>query len=162
MAIILGIDPGTQVTGFGIVKGEKHTQYIASGCIRTKTNTIPSRLQEIYQGVSEIIGHYQPDTLAIEQIFVAHNVSATLKLGQARGVVILACVQQNLAVYEYTPNRIKQTVVGVGHAQKKQVQYMVKKLLNLSGIPPSDAADALAVALCHIHSSTLKVTRPFS
>jgi crossover junction endodeoxyribonuclease RuvC len=152
MTRVLGIDPGTRLTGFGIIQGEKQGQYIVSGCIRTKTDTMPLRLQEIYQGVSEIITQYQPDVLAIEQIFVSRNANSALKLGQARGVAIVACVQQGLTVYEYMPNRIKQAIVGVGHAQKSQVQYMVKTLLKLPKLPPPDAADALAVALCHLHT----------
>lgn len=157
MAItILGVDPGSRLTGFGIIQaGEigQRDHYVASGCIRTKTETLPSRLQEIYQGITEIVARYQPTVLAIEQVFVARNATSALKLGQARGVIMVACVQRGLAVFEYAPNRIKQAVVGAGHASKAQVQYMIRVLLGLSETPPPDAADALAIALCHAHSS---------
>lgn len=149
---ILGIDPGSRVTGFGIIEVQaRQLIYIGSGCIRVKAEAMPLRLQEIYQNVTQIIEQYQPIVLAIEQVFVYKNVASALKLGQARGVVIVAAVQQNLSVYEYAPNLIKQAVVGKGHAEKTQVQYMVKLLLNLPASPPSDAADALAAALCHAH-----------
>lgn len=152
---ILGIDPGSRLTGFGVIEVDavnKPPVYVVSGCIRAKSDSLPGRLDEIYTGVNEIIHQYRPTVCAIEQVFVHKNVATALKLGQARGVAIVACVQQGLEVYEYAPNQIKKAVVGQGHANKMQVQYMVKTLLSLPGVPQEDAADALAVALCHIHS----------
>ena len=149
---ILGIDPGSRLTGFGII--EVHRQqsvYISSGCIRMQSESIPLRLQEIYTGISQIIEQYQPNESAIEQVFMYRNAASALKLGQARGVAIVACVQHNLPVHEYAPTQIKQAVVGTGRADKIQVQQMVKMLLSLSNIPLVDAADALAIALCHAH-----------
>jgi len=149
---ILGIDPGSRLTGFGVI--EVHRQqviYITSGCIRTQSKSLPSRLQEIYAGISQIIEQAQPTISAVEQVFMYRNADSALKLGQARGAAIVACVQHGLSVHEYAPTQIKQAVVGKGHADKIQVQHMVKVLLSLSNIPQVDAADALAVALCHAH-----------
>ena len=154
---ILGIDPGSRITGFGII--ERHRQqsvYVTSGCIRTESKLMPQRLQEIYTGLTQIIEQYQPTISAIEQVFVHRNVASALKLGQARGVAILACVQHNLTVHEYAPTQIKQAVVGNGHADKIQVQQMVKILLSLSNTPQVDAADGLAAALCHAHHSSFQ------
>jgi crossover junction endodeoxyribonuclease RuvC len=149
---ILGIDPGSRVMGFGVIEVQaRQLIYVSSGCIRVEAEAMPARLYEIFQNVTQIIQQYQPLVLAIEQVFVYRNVASALKLGQARGVAMVAAVQQNLEVYEYAPNLIKQAVVGKGHAEKAQVQYMVKLLLNLPAVPPSDAADALAAALCHAH-----------
>jgi crossover junction endodeoxyribonuclease RuvC len=149
---ILGIDPGSRLTGFGVI--EVHRQqaiYITSGCIRTHSKSLPLRLQEIYAGISQIIEQSQPTLSAIEQVFMYRNADSALKLAQARGAAIVACVQYGLPVHEYAPTQIKQAVVGKGHADKIQVQHMVKVLLSLSNIPQVDAADALAVALCHAH-----------
>ena len=153
MAIILGIDPGSRLTGYGVVRqtGQKF-EYIASGCIRLTLNDIPDRLKQIFDGVSEIIQQTQPDVFAIEQVFMARNPDSALKLGQARGAAIAAAVTQGLSVSEYTARQIKQAVVGTGSADKTQVQHMVVKLLNLSAAPQADAADALAAALCHAHA----------
>jgi len=149
---ILGIDPGSRLTGFGVIEfHQRQAVYVTSGCIRMQSDSLPSRLQEIYTGINQIIEQYQPTVSAIEQVFVHRNVASALKLGQARGAAIVACVQHGLAVHEYAPNQIKQAVVGNGHADKIQVQHMVKMLLSLSNTPQADAADALAVALCHAH-----------
>ncbi|HHB92782.1 MAG TPA: crossover junction endodeoxyribonuclease RuvC [Thioploca sp.] len=148
---ILGIDPGSRLTGFGIIEIDKcNSKYITSGCIRIKSYSIPLRLKEIYTNLTQIIEQYQPNISAIEQVFMHRNAASALKLGQARGAAIVACVQNNLPVYEYAPTQIKQAVVGKGHADKIQVQHMVKVLLALPQIPQADAADALAVALCHL------------
>lgn len=152
---ILGIDPGSRITGFGIIERQRQKSvYVTSGCIRTQSKLMPQRLQEIYTGLTQIIEQYQPTISAIEQVFVHRNVASALKLGQARGVAILACVQHNLTVHEYAPTQIKQAVVGNGHAEKIQVQQMVKILLSLSKMPQVDAADGLAAALCHAHHSS--------
>jgi len=147
---ILGIDPGSRLTGFGIIDiSKRSSKYVASGCIRIQSDSMPLRLQEIYVGLNQIIEQYKPNTSAIEQVFMHRNPASALKLGQARGAAIVACVQNNLPVYEYAPTQIKQAVVGKGHADKIQVQHMVKVLLSLLKTPQADAADALAVALCH-------------
>lgn len=153
MAIILGIDPGSRITGYGLIKQlGGQCSYIGSGCIRVKGDVLADRLQQIFTGVSEIIRQYQPDEFAIEQVFMAQNPDSALKLGQARGAAIVAATNVGLPVAEYSARQIKQSVVGKGSAEKKQVQHMVSYLLNLSASPQADAADALAVALCHSHT----------
>ena len=116
-----------------------------------QSKPMPSRLHEIYTGINQIIVQYQPNVSVIEQVFMYRNAASALKLGQARGVAIVACVQHGLPVHEYAPTQIKQAVVGTGRADKVQVQHMVKVLLSLPASPPADAADALATALCHAH-----------
>ncbi|CAK9884818.1 MAG: Crossover junction endodeoxyribonuclease RuvC [Candidatus Erwinia impunctatus] len=154
MAIILGIDPGSRVTGYGVIRqvGNKLT-YLGSGCIRTQVTDLPPRLKMIYAGVSEIITQFQPDFFAIEQVFMAKNADSALKLGQARGAAIVAAVNHDIPVFEYAARQVKQSVVGIGSAEKSQVQHMVKTLLNLLANPQSDAADALAIAITHCHFS---------
>jgi len=149
---ILGIDPGLRATGFGILEksGSKLT-YITSGCIKTATGELPPRLKTILDGLAEVIGANAPMQVAIEKVFVNVNPQSTLLLGQARGAAICAAVIHNLPVSEYTALQVKQAVVGNGHAKKEQVQEMVKRLLRLAGDPSSDAADALACAICHAH-----------
>lgn len=153
MIRILGIDPGSQVTGYGVIEvsGTRAT-YVASGCVRTGNGNLPDRLKVIFQGIGEIVSIYQPHEMAVEQVFVHKNVDSALKLGQARGAAICACVMQELPVAEYTPREIKQAIVGTGNAAKEQVQHMVRMLLKLADLPQADAADALAVALCHSHT----------
>ncbi|MBC7415251.1 MAG: crossover junction endodeoxyribonuclease RuvC [Herminiimonas sp.] len=151
---ILGIDPGLRTTGFGIIdkQGNKLT-YIASGTIKTPDADLPLRLKTIFSGIVEIILTYTPDCSAIEKVFVNVNPQSTLLLGQARGAAICALVTADLSVAEYTALQIKQAVVGQGKADKSQVQDMVQRLLQLSGMPGTDAADALGVAICHAHSA---------
>ncbi|QTF08148.1 crossover junction endodeoxyribonuclease RuvC [Brenneria izadpanahii] len=154
MTIILGIDPGSRVTGYGLVRQQgRQISYLGSGCIRTVVDDLPTRLKLIYAGVSEIITQFRPDCFAIEQVFMAKNPDSALKLGQARGAAIVAAVNQDLPVFEYAARLVKQTVVGTGAADKKQVQHMVRSLLKLSASPQADAADALAIAITHCHSS---------
>ncbi|MGL9759706.1 MAG: crossover junction endodeoxyribonuclease RuvC [Symbiopectobacterium sp.] len=154
MTLILGIDPGSRATGYGIIRQQKcQLSYVSSGCIRTGVDDLPARLKLIYVGVSEIITQFQPDFLAIEQVFMAKNADSALKLGQARGVAIVAGVNQGLPIFEYAARQVKQTVVGTGAAEKSQVQHMVRTLLQLSANPPTDAADALAIAITHCHLS---------
>jgi crossover junction endodeoxyribonuclease RuvC len=149
---ILGIDPGSRITGFGVIEMHRHKAvYVTSGCIRTKSKDFSLRLHEIYTGINQIIQEYQPTVSSIEQVFVHRNPASAIKLAQARGVAIVACVQQGLLVNEYAPTQIKQAIVGKGHAEKIQIQHMVKVLLSLPGSPQEDAADALAIALCHAH-----------
>jgi crossover junction endodeoxyribonuclease RuvC len=149
---ILGIDPGLQVTGFGILdKVGQQLSYVASGCIKTPDGELPERLKEILESLGTVITQHQPQQVAVEKVFVNVNPQSTLMLGQARGAAICAAVLANLPVAEYTALQVKQAVVGNGHASKEQVQQMVQRLLKLSGPPGPDAADALACAICHAH-----------
>lgn len=153
MAIILGIDPGSRITGYGVLRKKGNNfEYMGSGCIRVQGDELASRLHQIYNGVSEIITQFQPTEFAIEQVFMAKNPDSALKLGQARGAAIVAATNAALPVSEYSARQIKQAVVGKGGAEKTQVQHMVTYLLKLAATPQSDAADALAVALCHSHT----------
>lgn len=156
---ILGIDPGLRITGFGVIdKIENKIIYITSGVIKTasgKTENreeLPARLKIILDGIFEVIDKYKPAQVAVEKVFVNLNPQSTLLLGQARGAAISAAVIRDLTVAEYTALQVKQSVVGNGHAQKEQVQEMVKRLLQLSAIPSPDSADALACAICHAHA----------
>ena len=156
MRCILGIDPGSRVTGYGVIESDGiRSRHIASGCIRAQGDDFPARLGVIFEGLSEVIALHGPVEAAIEAVFLAHNVASALKLGQARGAAICAAVTRGLPVREYTPRVVKQAIVGTGGADKTQVQHMVKLMLNLVGqelIP--DQADALAVALSHAHSDS--------
>lgn len=152
MTVILGIDPGSRITGFGVVKFENgKPSYLTSGCIRTKGEALSERLTEIFEGIKSIVDNHNPAEVAIEQVFLSHNVSSALKLGQARGAAMVAASQYHIPVAEYSARQIKQAVVGYGAAAKDQVQMMVKEVLALSANPQQDAADALAVAICHGH-----------
>ena len=154
MAIILGIDPGSRITGYGVIQCNGRSQiYLGSGCIRTASEDFPYRLKQIFDGVSEIIRQYQPDLFAIERVFMAKNPDSALKLGQARGAAIVAATNANLPVAEYSATQIKSAVVGTGRAEKLQVQHMVQQILKLPAAPQADAADALGVAICHFHTS---------
>ncbi len=156
MKRILGIDPGSRITGFGVIEvAAPRLRYIASGCIRTAGEDFPGRLRVIYEGVCEVIATYHPHEAVVENVFMQRNAAAALKLGQARGAAICALVNHALAVHEYSPTQIKQAVVGRGHADKGQVQHMVQALLDLPAVPQADAADALAAALCHGHQNQL-------
>ncbi|WP_413458766.1 crossover junction endodeoxyribonuclease RuvC [Herbaspirillum huttiense] len=149
---ILGIDPGLRTTGFGVIHKQGNTlSYIASGTIKTPDGDLPSRLKVILASVGEVVKSYAPDCAAIEKVFVNVNPQSTLLLGQARGAAICALVAADLAVAEYTALQVKQAVAGHGRAQKAQVQEMVARLLKLPGLPGTDAADALGVAICHAH-----------
>jgi len=153
MTIILGIDPGSRRTGFGVIRqtGSK-AEYVSSGVIRIPETALPERLKVIFDAIGEIIAMHKPEEMAIENVFMAKSAGSALKLGQARGAAIVAAVNCNLPVFEYEARKVKQSVVGTGAATKIQVQHMVKTLLNLPGDPQEDAADALAVALCHAHT----------
>ena len=153
MSRVLGIDPGSRITGYGVidVAGDS-LRYVASGRIATSGSKFARRLAEIYSGVSEVIATHIPDEVAVEEVFFARNAQSALKLGQARGVAIAAAVAAELEVHEYAARSIKQSVVGSGRASKAQVQYMVRMLLGLDAEPQSDAADALAVAICHVNT----------
>lgn len=150
---ILGVDPGLRITGFGVIEKTGNTlSYLASGCIKTDAKaSLPQRLGTIHAGLGELIAQYQPDQAAVEIVFVNVNPQSTLLLGQARGAAITALVASGLEVAEYTALQVKQAVVGNGHADKTQVQHMVRRLLSLAGDPSPDAADALACAIAHAH-----------
>lgn len=149
--ITLGIDPGTARLGYGLIRGGLEPKLIDAGLIETwPDEPMPTRLVTLYEGVQELLDEFKPDVLAIEQLFFARNVTTAISVGQARGVVILAAAQANVPVSEYTPSEIKQAVTGYGKADKPQMQEMVRMILNLKSVPsPDDAADALAVAICH-------------
>ena len=151
---VLGIDPGSQTTGWGIVEsnGRKYS-LVEFGAIRASSSlSFPARLLRMCTGIEEIIEKHQPDACALEDAFLASNVKVSMKLGQVRGVVLLVAERAALDIHEYSPRLVKQTVVGYGNAEKHQVQEMVRLLLSLRSVPsPHDAADALAVAICHFH-----------
>jgi len=153
---ILGIDPGLRVTGFGIIERTgNRLSYITSGCVRSGQGDLTLRLKAILEGLGEVIAANRPHEVAIEKVFVNVNPQSTLALGQARGTAICAAVIAGLPVAEYTALQVKQSVVGKGHAEKEQVQHMVRRLLALPGNPSPDAADALACAICHAHGGEL-------
>lgn len=153
MPRILGIDPGSRITGFGIIEQlDGRLTYVESGCIRAGDGDFAGRLKTIYDGLRDIVTIYAPEQVAIEQVFMHRNPDSALKLGQARGAAICAVMSMGLELSEYTPAEIKQATVGKGNAAKEQVQHMVQALLKLPGMPQADAADALAVALCHTHT----------
>ena len=152
MSRILGIDPGSRLTGYGVLEiTPRGIRYLASGCIRIKAEDFPTRLKQIFDGVTEIIHLYQPTQMAIEQVFMHKNADSALKLGQARGAAICATLNQDLPVFEYAARQVKQALVGKGNAEKQQVQHMVKILLAIQGDMQIDASDALAIGLCHHH-----------
>jgi len=153
MTRILGIDPGSRITGYGVIDCEGTcNRYVDSGCIRVPDGPLAGRLKVIFESVRELVCAHRPEELAVEQVFVNRNVDSALKLGQARGAAICAAVVEGLAVSEYSAREVKLAVVGRGGADKAQVQHMVKALLELAATPQADAADALAVALCHVHT----------
>ena len=153
---ILGIDPGSQVTGFGIVDADlHHSILVTSGCIRVADQPFSDRLRDIFKAVQELTHTYAPDEIAIERVFMARNPDSALKLGHARAAAMCATFSQATPIYEYAPRDIKKSVVGTGSATKMQVQHMVKVLLTVTGDVQSDAADALAAALCHANRRQL-------
>ena len=154
--IILGIDPGYAIMGWGVVERTgNHFRAIDYGSLTTdKDMEMPDRLESLYDGLRDIIEEYRPEEASIEKLFFNTNTTTAINVGQARGVAILACIKGGLVVSEYTPLEIKQALVGYGRADKKQVQFMVKTMLNLQQVPkPDDTADALAAAICHGHST---------
>lgn len=153
MSVILGIDPGSRLCGYGLInaRGSK-LEYLASGVIKMGTSPFPERLHTIFTDISDIITEFAPGEAAIEEVFMGKNASSALKLGQARGAAIVACTRFELPVAEYSARRVKQALVGKGQAEKSQVQQMVKSILGLSRVPAEDAADALAIAICHANT----------
>lgn len=153
MLRILGIDPGSRITGYGIIETDgRNSCRVTSGCIKTPDGELPQRLAVIFDAISNIVTEFQPQSTAIENVFMAKNAASALKLGQARGAAICAMATRGLDVAEYSPRGIKQAVVGNGGADKDQVQHMVKLLLNYKQLMKADESDALAVALCHAHT----------
>jgi len=156
--IILGIDPGLAIVGFGVLEKDKNkVSVIDYGVITTpKEDTLPIRLEKIYKGMCELIDHYKPDQVAVEELFFNTNITTGIAVAEARGVILLACINKGCKLYEYTPLQIKQALTGNGRADKHQVQFMVKAILKLNAIPkPDDAADGLAAALCHSQTNQL-------
>lgn len=158
--LVIGIDPGTAITGYGLVRetGDGSLSVVDFGVIKTSTNIdMPDRLLKLHQGLSEILVLHRPDSGAVEKLFFQRNVRTAISVGQGRGVALLALAGVGMPVAEYTPLEIKQAVAGYGGADKNQVQQMVRALLDLEDVPkPDDAADALAVAICHLHSYRMK------
>lgn len=156
---MLGIDPGTATTGYGVIREiQTGIEVLDYGVISTPPKiAMELRLMDIYQDLVKIIKLHRPKSCAVEKLFFRRNVTTAISVGQARGVILLACAQHHLEVAEYTPNEIKQAVAGYGGADKRQVQLMVQSILSLSALPkPDDAADALAIAICHLHSNQYK------
>jgi crossover junction endodeoxyribonuclease RuvC len=155
---VLGIDPGSRITGYGFVEQQSsRLLHQDNGAIFTdKAADFTDRLRIIFEGISRVIAEYRPDAVAVEDVYVSENVRAALKLGQARGAAIAAAVHAGLPVAEYTASQVKQAVVGQGRASKDQVQKMIKALLGLPEVAQADASDALAVAVCHINSHSLR------
>ncbi len=154
---IFGIDPGSDRTGYGCIEttGGRHHLVICGSLSAPARSTFPEKLRHVHAGLATLLARHRPDCVAVENIFHARNVRSALKLGHARGVVLLAAAQAGLPIAEYAPTEIKLAVVGFGRAEKHQVQQMIKLLLGLDAVPsPHDAADALAVAICHVHSAT--------
>jgi len=151
MERVLGIDPGSRVTGYGVVESDRgQLRFICCGVIKTTPgSSFSHRLGEIFDGINEVIQLHTPHVSAVEDVFMARNAMSALKLGQARGAAVVAAMQNGLQVYDYSPRKVKQAVAGYGQAEKVQVQNMVKTILGLVGSPSPDAADALAVAICH-------------
>lgn len=157
---ILGVDPGLQITGYGVIESDGRTsRYIHSGNISAKKHNssmeMPQRLGLIFRKLSEVITQFQPDEVAVEEVFISRNASSALKLGHARGAAISAAVHSHIPVSEYSARSVKQAVVGNGAANKEQIQHMVLRLLALRGVLQADEADALAVSLCHAHTALL-------
>jgi crossover junction endodeoxyribonuclease RuvC len=150
---VLGIDPGSRITGYGVVERQgSRLCYVASGCIRTGRGEMYQRLAAIHAGITTLLDEYQPQEIAVEQVFVARNPASALTLGQARGIALAVAVARQLPITDYASRRVKQAVTGAGGATKAQIQHMVMRLLGLSAAPATDAADALAIAICHINT----------
>ena len=158
MERILGIDPGSRVTGYGVIeKDGAKLRFVACGVVKTDIKAgFSHRLHEIFLGINEVIQVHAPVVAAVEDVFSSVSPRSALKLGQARGAAVVAAMDNGLNVFDYTPRSVKQGVAGHGQASKEQVQYMVRILLNLKGVPGSDAADALAVAICHANQLNIK------
>jgi crossover junction endodeoxyribonuclease RuvC len=157
--LVLGVDPGTAITGYGIVRVDDSVTAVAYGAIRTPAGQpLPHRLQQIHRELSLVINQYRPTEAAVEELFFAKNARTALAVGHARGVILFALAEAGLTAHEYTPLQVKQAITGYGRATKEQIQQMVRLLLNLASIPqPDDVADALAVAICHAHTLSVRL-----
>jgi len=154
MSVILGIDPGSRITGYGIIESHANgsLRYVGSGCIRIKAEAIGEKLYTISEGIRQLMEEFRPSEVSVESVFMHRNAMSALKLGQARGAAIAAAAHYAAEVFEYSARQIKQAVVGYGAAEKEQVQAMICRLLQLKAMPQRDASDALAIALCHLHT----------
>ena len=153
MKTIIGIDPGSRATGYGLIScNGSDLRYIASGSIKTQQKSFFDRLRDIYDGVDLVLSEYAADICAVEGVFMAENPNSALKLGQARGVALAAVLAREITIVEHSARQVKKVLVGTGSASKQQVQYMVKSLLRLDGTMSTDASDALAIAICHVYS----------
>lgn len=153
MAIIIGIDPGSRICGYGVISANgSRLEHLASGVIRVEKLAFPDRLQSIFTNLSQVIAEYHPQIAAVEEVFVGKSASSALKLGQARGAAMVACSNHQLEIHEYATRKIKLAVTGSGSAEKAQLQHMMRILLKLTKQPSEDAADALSVAVCHAHT----------
>jgi crossover junction endodeoxyribonuclease RuvC len=160
--VVLGIDPGARRTGYAVIEaaGEK-VLLVAAGVLSTSSKSpFAERLRSIYQGLSKVVSKFRPDQIAIEDVFVKNNVRVALRMGHVRGVALLVGANQHIPIGEYSPGEIKQAIVGSGSASKEQIRFMVTALLNLPEVPAEDEADALAVAICHIHRCRLGKESP--
>ena len=158
---VLGIDPGLSITGYGVIEGPYPPKPILAGVIRTDAGTpMPQRLAELHRGLTQVVADSQPDVIALETVFTNRNLQTAIAVGRASGIALLAAAEADVPVYEYVPTAIKSAVTGDGAANKRQVQEMVARLLNLEDAPkPADAADALAIAICHLCAAPLQVIR---
>ena len=154
MAIILGIDPGSRVTGYGVIRSHgNRLEFLDCGVVRVEMKSHAERLQTIFKGISQVVEKHKPTEVAIEEVFVGRNASSALKLGQARGAAIVACLQYDIYMAEYSARSVKSSVTGSGSAEKQQVQHMVRAILSFTGELTEDAADGLAIAVCHANTS---------
>lgn len=161
--VILGIDPGFATVGFGVIRGEQGRQSIVQyGTITTPAGQpLPTRLLQIADDMEELLSAFRPDAMVVEELFFTNNITTGIGVAQARGVILLAAERHNVPIFEYSPSEVKLAVVGYGRAEKRQVMEMTKRLLTLKAVPrPDDAADALAIALCHARSYTSRLTGP--
>ncbi len=154
MSRIIGVDPGSRVTGYGIIDcNRQRLDHVANGCVMAKTGTFPERIKLIFQQLTQLVAEYHPELMVLEQVFFARNPQSALKLGHARAAAMLAGANAELPIHEYSPRHVKQALTGRGGAQKAQIQHMVRVLLGLAETPAADAADALALAICHANSA---------
>jgi len=160
MTVVLGLDPGSNITGYGIIHyQDRSARFIDCGCLYLKGYRLSQRLKQLQQDLEQLVDMHQPTTVAIEQVFMNRFADAALKLGQARGAAIVTLTQRQLAINEYAPRQVKQAVASYGGANKQQIRYMIAQLLQLNAQPSNDAADALAIALCHAHMSASQLIK---
>lgn len=161
--LVIGIDPGIAITGYGLIRDNEQgtIQHCASGIIRTSAgDSSEKRLLSLYNDIKQLLLLHRPESAGVEKLFFQHNVKTAMAVGEARGIILLALAELDIPLMEYTPNEVKQSITGYGAAEKKQIQMMIKALLNLPEIPkPDDAADALAIAICHINSYRTRLAR---